>query len=388
MQFRHFAILALGVNLLNQIAHAATPNCSAAAFENKLSWPSAASPIWEMCWLSPANSSGPRGSGLELRNIHFRGVLIMKRAHAPILFAEYKNGDGGDCYRDWKDDDSAILAEPSVRNVLGTSVTFSATTNCDVSNLPTTSYGACPFAQPGRTAADCSPAVAIENLAGNAGFRITAQYTASWYKYTVRYVFMPNGSIDTQFGFGNDDGTFNDVTHWHQNYWRFDFDILGAGNDQITLDGVAIATEFSALRDPHARYAVQDAAAKFGYLIAPGINDDLFPANQSGRNLHTVDIIGSAYKANEYSDKTTNNLFDCVMNSGAIANGENILNTDVVLYYRASVRDTTANDIAAVGGGFLPQDSMVCKRVGPTLQLFGNFPIAEGDFLFMKDGLE
>jgi hypothetical protein len=59
-----------------------------------------------------------------------------------------------------------------------------------------------------------------------------------------------------------------------------------------------------------------------------------------------------------------------------------------VLYYRASVRDTTANDIPAAGGGFLPQDSMVCKRVGPTLQLFGNFPIAEGDFLFLKDGME
>lgn len=373
-------------------AFAGSPVCSPAANENKVSWPSAADPVWEMCWLRPSNSSGPRGSGLELRNIHFRGVLIMKRAHSPILFAEYKNSAGGNCYRDWKDENSAILAEPAVRNVLGTSVNFIATTNCDVSNTPTTSYGACPFQQPGRTSADCtaggsSGGIAIENLAAGAGFRLTAQYSAGWYKYTARYTFQQNGDIDTQFGFGNDSGLYNDVTHWHHNYFRFDFDIGGAGNDQVVVDGAVRTTEFSALRDS-ATYEVRDAVQGFGYLIAAGANDNTFPANQSGRSLHTVDLIATSYKANEFSDRTTNNLNDCAMNAAALANNESILNTDVVMYYRASVRDTTANDTAAPGGGFLPQDSMVCKKVGPALQLTGSFPIQAGDFLFMRDGME
>ena len=369
-------------------AMALSPTCNIAAGENKVSWPSAANPTWELCWVKPSLSSGPRGSGLEIRNVHFRGVLVIKRAHSPMLFAEYRDGAGGNCYRDWKDEDSAILAEPAVRNVLGTSVNFSATTNCDVSNLPATSYGSCPFGQAGRTAADCTRVggVAIENLPGNLGFRLTNQYSAGWYKYSSRYEFLSNGNIDTKFGFGNSDGTYNNVTHWHQNYWRFDFDIEGASNDSVNIDNVAQATEFSAVR--RAAISVTDSNANFGYVITPGANDNTSSANESGRNFHTVDIIATSYKPTEYSDRPDNRLGDCAMNAAVLANNENIAKTDVVLYYRASVRDSTANNWALPGGGFAPQDSMVCKRVGPTLQMTGTFPVPEGDFRFFKDGAE
>jgi hypothetical protein len=372
------------------LSFANSPVCNAAAFETKVTWPATGLPVWEFCFVKVNNSSGPRGSGLELRNAYYRGVLVLKRAHAPILFAEYRNGAGGNCYRDWKDENSTILAEPAVRNVLGTSSVFSATTNCDVSSNPTIAYGSCPFGQPGRTAADCaaSGTVAVENLAAGAGVRLTTQYTAGWYKYSTRYSFLSNGDIQPEFGFGNSDGTYNDVTHWHQNYWRFDFDIDGANNDELQLAGVPQPLEFSSLRNPRSFYSVFDSAAGFGYQFEPGSNDDTYPANESLRNLHTTDVIGTRYKANEYSDKTTNNLSDCVMTPGTLANGESIANTDVVMYYRASVRDSTSNNWALPGGGFAPQDSMICKRVGPLLRLIGNFPIADGDFSVFKDGVE
>jgi hypothetical protein len=372
-------------------AFALSPVCAAAANENKVSWPDATNPVWEMCWLRVSNSSGPRGSGLELRNIHFRGVPMVKRAHAPILFAEYRNGAGGNCYRDWKDENSALLAPVSVRNVLGTpTAAFSATTNCDVSNLATTSYGGCPFSQPGRTTADCaaSGTVAIENLLVGSGFRLTTQYTAGWYKYTARYTFLANGDIDTQFGFGNSDGTYNNTTHWHQNYWRFDFDIAGAANDQINNGGVPYTTEFSGLRSNRDSYSVTDALGNFGYNIVTGVNDNTYPANESGRNFHLVDVIGTRYSATELSDRTTNNLSDCTMNANVLANGESIDKADVVLYYRASVRDSTGNDWPTPGAAAIAQDSMVCKSVGPMLQLTGQFPVPEGDFQFFKDGAE
>ncbi len=375
--------------ICSHAAMANSPICNAAAGENKVSWPSAAAPTWELCWLKPSKSSGPDGSGLELRNVHFRGVLVIKRAHAPMLFAEYRNGAGGDCYRDWKDEDASFIAEPGVRNILGTPINFSATTSCDISSAPTTSYGACHFQQPGRTMADCNGGgVAIENLAAGMGFRLTTQYAAAWYQYTARYELLADGNIDAKFGFGNLNGTLNDVTHWHQNYWRFDFDIDGAGNDTINFAGAPISNEFAAIRTTFGTYSVTDANAGFGYVVSPGANDDTFPANQSGRGFHLVDVIGSAYKANEYGDRPDNLLGDCTMNAPAIANSENISQTDVVLYYRASVRDTTANDWALPGGGFAPQDSMVCKRVGPMLQLIGNFPIPAGDFRLFKDGME
>jgi hypothetical protein len=388
MTHKNTLVLAAMTLLLCSSLEAASPICNAAANENKVSWPNAENPVWEMCWLRPTRSSGARGSGLELRNIHFRGLLVMKRSHAPILFAEYRNS--GLCYRDWKDIEASMLVEPAVRNVLGTPAIFSSTTSCDISASATASFGLCPFGVPGRTSQDCNGGgVAIENLAANAGFRITAQYEAAWYKYTSRYVFSPNGDIGVEFGFGNSDGTNNDLTHWHHNYWRFDFDIDGADRDQISLNGTKLSTEFASLRSAREAYSVTDNAGQFGYQINPGANDTLFPANESGRNFHTSDIIGTRYIANEYTDRgTTNNLNDCALLSGNLANGASIDGTDVVVYYRASVRDTTANNWPALGGGFAPQDSMVCKRAGPTLQLIGNFPITEGDFSIFKDSLE
>jgi hypothetical protein len=374
-----------------QIAIAATPTCNSAAFETKVSWPNAQNPVWEMCWLTPQRSSGPRGSGLELRNVHFRGVLMIKRAHSPILFAEYKNGGGGNCYRDWKDTGAAMGAETGVRNTLGTPIS-TAKTNCDVSFSPTASYGICPFNGSGVPGIpSCAPpnTVALENLPNDAGMRMTTQYEASWYKYTARYIFLANGDIDTEFGFGNSDGTFNNFTHWHHNYFRFDFDINGAANDQILLNSALQPTEFFAMRQPRANYRVIDAVGQFGYEIAPGVNDNLSPANESGRNFHTTDIIGTKFVNNEYSDRATNNLSDCTMSPQNLASAaESIDRQDVVLYYRVSARDSTANDWPDGAGGFLPQDSMVCKRTGPKLQLFGSFPIADGDFLLFKDGME
>lgn len=76
-------------------ARADSPVCSGS--ELLLSWPSV-NPIWELCYLLPSQSSGPRGSGMELRNVYLHGKLALKRAHAPILFAEYTTST---CYRDW-----------------------------------------------------------------------------------------------------------------------------------------------------------------------------------------------------------------------------------------------------------------------------------------------
>ena len=112
-------------------------------------------------------------------------------------------------------------------------------------------------------------------------------------------------------------------------------------------------TEFAAIRGKPA-FSVTDSYAGFGYVIAPGAIDNNYPANQSARNFHTADVIATVYKPTEYSDRTNNALGDCAMNASVLANSENIDRKDVVLYYRASVRDSTANNWALPGGGFAP----------------------------------
>ncbi len=356
---------------------------------NLLKWP-ASQPVWEMCWLRPSDSVGVQGSGLELRDVHYNGILVAKRLHAPILFAEYRNS--GTCYRDWKDADARFVASPPVRNQLGVPTPFVATTSCDVSTQPTASYGACPFANaPGTsfTSADCigSPGgVAIEDMGDHVV--LTTQYSASWYQYTSRFVFWSNGDIQPEFGFGNSNGTNNNLTHWHHNYWRFDFDIDGAGNNAMLANGQPQSTEFTGLRSltggpggGPTHWDVITNKGGFGYRIVSG-SGDYTPANESGRNFHSVDVIGSLFKNNEYADKTDNNLSDCQMVATNIANNEAIADNDVVFWYRLSVRDANGNNWPAgcSGSSCEPQNSMVCKQGGPMITRVGDWPIFRGGF--------
>ncbi|WP_440223731.1 hypothetical protein ACQQ2N_00635 [Dokdonella sp. MW10] len=382
------ALLLLVVAHFPTGAHAAGADCAAWG-GTLLKWP-ASQPVWEMCWVRPGNSVGVQGSGLELRDVHYNGILVAKRMHAPILFAEYRGSNT--CYRDWKDADARFVASPPVRNQLGVPTPFLATTSCDVSTQPTASYGSCPFANaPGTsfTSADCigSPGgVAIEDMGDHVV--LTTQYSASWYQYTSRFVFWANGDIQPEFGFGNSNGTNNNLTHWHHNYWRFDFDIDGADNNAILANGQPQSTEFTGLRSltggpdgGPTHWDVVTNKGGFGYRIVSG-SGDYTPPNESGRNFHTVDVIGSVFKNNEYSDKANNNLSDCEMVATNIANNEAIADNDVVFWYRLSVRDANGNNWPAgcSGGSCEPQNSMVCKQGGPTITRVGDWPIFRGDF--------
>lgn len=372
---------------------AAHPNCSLYG-GTLLKWPATGAAVWEMCWRPPSTSSSPGGSGLELMDIHYKGIPIAKRIHSPIIFAEY-NGTGT-CYRDWKNTNAKFAVDPAVRNKLGIPVSIPTTTTCDVSKHATAAYGACPFSNLSPnpfTSADClSPGgVAIEDKTnaenpGESYVLITTQYAADWYQYTSRVAFYVDGDINPEFGYGNRDGTFNNVTHWHHNYWRMDFDIAGADNDQISANDVVQATEFTGLRSltggpggGPTYWEITDTKQNFGYRITSGTGD-YTPPNDSGRGLHLVDVIGTRFVNNEYSDQPDNALSDCEMNANNLANGQSIADTDVVFYYTASVRDTTANNWPPGSPNPLPQDSMVCKRVGPMITPVGDWPIFRDDF--------
>jgi len=332
-----------------------------------------------MCWRGPNSSSGPRGSGLELNDVHYRGILVAKRIHAPMLFAEYAGGSGGDCYRDWKDDATATLAHTSTHNQLGVppDPLRLATTACSISTHPTQSFGACPFQEPTGGGFNCTSGedVVIEDLGDHV--RLVSQYRADWYMYDSRISFFDNGDMEPLFGFGNNNGTYNTVTHWHHNYWRFDFDIDGAPGNTVAINSVDQAIEFSDLRGApgETTWSVRNEASGRGYRLVPGADDYNVVTNESGRGFHTTDMMATLYKPNEYGDNPNYNLFDCTMDQGSLANGENIDNQDVVLWYRVAVRDSTANNWPpGCGNGgtpCVPQDSMVCKTAGPRIQPFG-----------------
>ena len=80
----------------------AQPACSGPD-ERLMSWPDV-NPVWQFCWLRPADSSGANGSGIEIRDVHYNGHLVLKRGHVPIVNVQYDSGSCGGanhCYRDW-----------------------------------------------------------------------------------------------------------------------------------------------------------------------------------------------------------------------------------------------------------------------------------------------
>ncbi|HEV8224075.1 MAG TPA: hypothetical protein VGP74_02365, partial [Rubrobacteraceae bacterium] len=58
------------------------------------------SPLWSFLVVRPSASQGTNASGIELRNVMYRGKLVLFEAHAPVLNVQY---DGNACgpFRDW-----------------------------------------------------------------------------------------------------------------------------------------------------------------------------------------------------------------------------------------------------------------------------------------------
>lgn len=351
-------------------ARAASPTCVSP--EVKISWPTV-NPVWEFCYTAYQQSSGPRGSGLDLRNVHYMGRLVLKQAHAPLLFAEYTTGL---CYRDWKDDPAQTLAPPAVQNVVGSSAN-GAITSCDRSQSATQSYGTCPYglSVPGSS---CFTGVAFENKGDH--LLVTAQYDAAWYMYASRFAFYLDGAFDPEFGFGNSNGTNNDITHWHHNYWRMDFAIDGDANDRVLENGAVQTTEFARLRcNPSTtpscanerRWSVVDSVSGLGYELLPSSDDYITPTNEANSGNHLVDVMATVYQANQFGDVSTNNLSDCSMDEENLVNGGDLdgdgSGTDVVLWYRVGVRDVR------IGSTSPPTDVMICKKAGPAFRPIGNW---------------
>ncbi|HEX6739220.1 MAG TPA: hypothetical protein VF310_13155, partial [Vicinamibacteria bacterium] len=57
--------------------------------------------LWNMVAIRPSASGGTRGSGVELRNVSYRGKRVLARAMVPILNVQYEANRCGP-FRDWQ----------------------------------------------------------------------------------------------------------------------------------------------------------------------------------------------------------------------------------------------------------------------------------------------
>ena len=361
----------------SSVLYAASPTCDDPG-ETYVSWPSTGDPVWEMCYLAPNQSSAAQGSSLEIRDVHYNGHLMLERGHVPMLFANYVSGT---CYRDWKDVNSAFLAADQVENPSRVAITA-----CDASSTETGIVQNCPYVDVENggnvgDGSDCTTGVQVEKHPGY--LLLTANHSAAWYKYSSRYYFYLNGTIEPRFGFGNSDGTGFNSTHRHHAYWRWNFDINGPENDQVFVTEGQTDTvqndEFWDFRDEQLliSWKVIDSETGRGVEVIPTlnarsengstINDYNMPADESGDGYHEVDVMTTRYRLfnngtlPEYSDTPgSNSLGNCSMDETQLVNGETLVDENVVFWYRTAVKD-------------LAGQGMVCKTGGPSIVPIGDW---------------
>ncbi|HKH12980.1 MAG TPA: hypothetical protein VKA73_17700 [Rubrobacter sp.] len=301
-------------------------------------------PLWDFLVIRPSASSGTNASGIELRNVRYRGKLVLFQAHAPILNVQY---DGNACgpFRDWLFEESWIQAD-------GTNV----------------APGIRRSQTPARTILESG--TDSGNFRGVALFRqgqetvLVSELQAGWYRYVSRWRFHDDGTIRPRFGFSAVEDSCVCNIHHHHVYWRFDFDIGTAENNEVREfndppifppdNWHTIRFEARRLRrsDLGRRWQVRNSQTGDAYNLIPGPDDGVADDFARGDawilrfNDGQVDDGISAAPS-----QTGDSQASAPARINRFVDGESVANADVVLWYAAHfTHDVNEEDAGHIVG--------------------------------------
>ncbi len=298
--------------------------------------------LWKMLVVRPAASSGLNGSGLELRYVDYKGKRVLYRAHAPIWNVLYQ--DRIQEYRDWTNQESGFQAS-------GTPFTDAHGNKLD-HFLLCNSEPQTPF----ETGTDGPfTGVAVHKNADQS-WTVSTMMAAGWYRYYMAYTFFPDGTVKPRVGFTtNGSNPYAGKTHYHNCYFRFDFDIDGASNDIVETDNVGvhwdpvthqlkmqhsispILFEKKANRTTalpllfHTNYRVRDKQTERGFWIMPRAVDGTAAADTY--NFSKGDIWVTRYKGNEVDDGVPELSKPADAQIDKFLTGESVDGADIVFWY-------------------------------------------------------
>ncbi|WP_248963606.1 hypothetical protein [Sphaerisporangium perillae] len=273
--------------------------------------------LWNLVVVRPRDSApAGNGSGVELRQVRYRGRLVLRRAHVPILNVRY---DDGTTFRDWQNTETRFRAVGQDPVGWGWRV-------CDRPPQTILESG---------TDAGAFQGVAFYYDDDDGEVRIVSELEAGWYRYVSDWRLALDGTIKPRFGFGAIKNPMTCQRHHHHAYWRFDFDIGGSRADVVeqghAVSGVGdegwapITRETKRRRGAAARHwRVRDKSSGYGYRIVPGEHDG------------TADAFGISdlwFLRNHPDELTDDPLMDDRAHLDAFLNGEDIAATDVVVWY-------------------------------------------------------
>jgi hypothetical protein len=272
----------------------------------EIAWPDE-QPVWSLCAVRPSQSTAIDGSGLEVYNVRYKGKMVFKRAHAPILNVLYQTGCG--CFRDWSDSERAFFTSTPA-TAPGWADTKKVRTVCENHGTDIGSFSG------------VASQKKLEEL------ELTTQLQAGWYRYVMRWHFFLDGRVKGWFGFAAVSANCINFDHTHHNYWRLDFDIDGPANDYIDVvqtpgaNPTAVATEMTTLFGAD-HWVVRDGTTGRGYKIIPG--ETVAPGT-----FGVSDVWALRYNASQIDDGSPS----CQIQINPFINGESLLGEDILVWYR------------------------------------------------------
>ena len=292
------------------------------------------SPLWDMLVIRPSASSGTKASGLEIRDVKYKGKSVLKRGHLPILNVQYVNNACGP-YRDWQYAED-FFAVPT------TGVTY-----------PNGTTGGIALLGEGQVATtSMETGTDVGNFRGVAIYKqgnetvLVTEMTADWYRYIMEWRFASDGTIRPRFGFGATNSGCVCNVHTHHAFWRFDFDVVNPENKVFQVERgrkflQPQTTEFTRLKSLQTNRSllIQNTRGDEAYMFVPNKTDGV--ADSYGKSdmwvLRYKNVPGGNAFANELDDGYTavGGGLATAININPFINGESLVDQDVVVWYGA-----------------------------------------------------
>jgi Cu2+-containing amine oxidase len=321
--------------------------------------------LWEMLIIRPSASSGTRASAIEIQNVKYKGLTVMKRGHVPILNVQYVAGQCGP-YRDWQYQEGMFQATgtdvaPGIRDCGTTVATTEVDTGTDTGNFR---------------------GVAIYREGSEVV--LLTEMEAGWYRYIDEWRFDADGTIRPRYGFGAVVNSCTCLTHDHHVYWRLDMDVDGPLNSihdiglaaRIASRYPTVTTEKKILRtdNPPHYISIRNPATGRSYSMAPGPKDGTADTYGRGDTWFLRYHSGTTNLTNEFDDgHNSTGPSNTEADLDQFVNNETLTNEDSVIWYHATVRHSPTGFNASVmcipPGAHAPGSPLLSgdNLVGPTL---------------------
>jgi hypothetical protein len=161
--------------------------------------------------------------------------------------------------------------------------------------------------------------------------RLVSEMNAGWYRYISEWRFHDDGVIQPLFGYGATVNSCVCRVHIHHVYWRFDFDLVTAANNNLyeNKDGLRkqLTGEGVLFRNGTTQnWVVENSATGESVIIEPGHLD----GNTDKFGKYDLVFLRNKFPA-EIDDSAVTG--GAAANLDPFINGESIANQDVVVWY-------------------------------------------------------